>query len=237
MSKDHMIVSSANWLAARTALLAKEKQFTQLRDELAAERRKLPWRRVDKDYVFDGPDGKETLAELFDGRHQLIVYHFMFAPEDEVGCESCSFWADSFNGIYTHLNQRDVTFVAISRAPLAKLQGFAKRLGWSFKWVSSGNSDFNYDFNVSFKPADTARKMLQYNYTTMNSSHPEWPGVSVFFKDDEDVIFHTYSAYARGIDILNTAYNYLDLVPKGRDEEGLPFTMEWVRHHDQYERK
>ena len=235
MIKDHQIATKEDWLKARKALLAKEKQFTHLRDQLSAERRKLPWLRVEKNYVFDGSKGKESLSQLFGKRHQLVIYHFMFAPEDDVGCKSCSFWADSFNGIVAHLDQRDVTFAAISRAPLAKLQGFARRLGWSFKWLSAGDSDFNYDFNVSFRPDETA-KNLQYNYAPVKEPNPDLPGVSVFFKDDEGGIFHTYSAYARGIDILNTAYNYLDLVPKGRDEAGLPDTMEWVRLHDLYKR-
>ena len=235
MIKDHRIATKEDWIKARKALLAKERQFTHLRDQLSAERRKLPWRRVEKNYVFDGPDGKESLSRLFGKRHQLVIYHFMFAPEDDVGCKSCSFWADSFNGIVAHLDQRDVTFAAISRAPLAKLQGLARRLGWSFKWLSAGDSDFNYDFNVSFKPEEAAGN-LQYNYAPVKEPNPDLPGVSVFFKDDEGTIYHTYSAYARGIDMLNTAYNYLDLVPKGRDEADLPHTMAWVRHRDLYER-
>ena len=191
--------------------------------------------QVTKQYLFDGPEGKQTLGQLFNGRSQLIVYHFMFGPDWEVGCKSCSFWADNFNGIVPHLNQRDVTFVAVSRAPLAKLQAFATRLGWSFKWVSSSRSDFNYDYNVSFTPEDLADGSAIYNYAANKMNMPELPGISVFFKDAEGKVFHTYSCYARGLDMLNTAYHYLDLVPKGRDETGQPHSMAWVRLRDQYD--
>jgi predicted dithiol-disulfide oxidoreductase (DUF899 family) len=190
--------------------------------------------QVTKQYLFDGPEGKQTLGQLFNGRSQLIVYHFMFGPDWEVGCKSCSFWADNFNGIVPHLNQRDVTFVAVSRAPLAKLQAFATRLGWSFKWVSSSRNDFNYDYNVSFTPEDLADGSAIYNYAANKMNMPELPGISVLFKDAEGKVFHTYSCYARGLDMLNTAYHYLDLVPKGRDEAGLPHAMAWVRLRDQY---
>ena len=232
----HEIVSKSEWLQARKQLLAKEKEFTRLRDQLSTQRRSLPWLRIDKKYVFEGPNGRETLADLFEGRSQLVVYHFMFAPEWDVGCKSCSFWADNFNGITAHLNQRDVTFVAISRAPLPKLQAFAKRLGWTFKWVSSSGSDFNFDFNVSFKPEQVARGEATYNYAPFEEDGPERPGISAFAKDESGAVFHTYSAYGRGIDMMNTAYQYLDLVPKGRDEAGLPHTMAWVKLRDQYER-
>ncbi len=232
----HKVVPRDEWLAARGHLLAEEKELTRLRDELSEKRRALPWERVDKDYVFEGPEGKQSLAQVFDGRSQLIIYHFMFAPEAEVPCKSCSFWADNFNGIIAHLNQRDVTFVAISRAPLPKLQAFAKRLGWHFKWLSSGGSDFNYDYNVSFRPEDLASGKAIYNYGPTEMQMADLPGISVFFKDEEGAVFHTYSCYARGVDMLNTAYHYLDLVPKGRDEDGLSHTMAWVNFRDLYGR-
>ena len=230
----HRIVSPEEWTRQRRELLAKEKEFTRLRDELSRARRDLPWERVAKAYEFDGPGGKITLADAFDGRSQLVVYHFMFAPEWENGCKSCSFWADNFNGIVTHLNQRDVTFAAISRAPLPKLQAFARRLGWSFKWLSSEGSDFNYDYNVSFRPQDLAGEKGRLQLCALAMDMSDLPGVSVFFKDADGAIYHTYSAYSRGIDMLNTAYNYLDIVPKGRDEAGLQHSMAWVKLHDQY---
>jgi predicted dithiol-disulfide oxidoreductase (DUF899 family) len=232
----HKVVAKDAWIAARQQLLAKEKEFTRLRDQLSEQRRALPWERVEKDYVFEGPKGKESLAQLFDGRSQLVVYHFMFAPEAEVPCKSCSFWADNFNGIIAHLNQRDVTFVAISRAPLPKLQAFAKRLGWSFKWLSSGGNDFNYDYNVSFRAGDAGKGGASYNYRPTETTMSDLPGISVFSRDAEGQVFHTYSCYARGLDMMNTAYHYLDLVPKGRDEAGLPHTMSWVKFHDLYGR-
>jgi predicted dithiol-disulfide oxidoreductase (DUF899 family) len=231
---DHKIVSQDEWLEARKQLLAQEKEFTRFRDKLSEQRRKLPWVKVEKNYVFEGPQGKETLSDLFDGRSQLVVYHFMFGPDWEEGCPSCSFWADNFNGIGVHLNHRDVTMVAISRAPVEKLEAFKRRMGWNFKWLSSANNDFNYDHHVSF-PAELPEKELEYNYGKREIDSPELPGVSVFYRDTEGRVFHTYSSYARGIDILNTAYNYLDLVPKGRDEAGLEFSMAWLRYHDKYE--
>ena len=231
---DHQILSRDEWVDARRRLLAKEKDFLRLRDELSRERRELPWERVAKSYVFDGAAGKESLADLFAGRSQLIVYHFMFAPEAENGCKSCSFWADSYNGIIPHLNQRDVSFAAVSRAPLSKLQAFAARLGWSFKWVSSGNNDFNYDYQVSFRPEEVARGAATYNYANYREAMPDLPGFSVFLKDADGAVFHTYSTYARGLDPMNVTYQLLDLVPKGRDETGLPHPMSWVRFHDQY---
>jgi predicted dithiol-disulfide oxidoreductase (DUF899 family) len=234
MSAGQKIVSHADWLEARKQLLAKEKEFTRLRDQLSVQRRDLPWERVEKPYVFDGPAGRETLADLFAGKSQLVVYHFMFAPDWEVGCKSCSFWADNFNGIAPHLAQRDVSLVAISRAPLATLEAFRKRLGWSFKWVSSGDGDFNYDYEVSFTPDDLAGEVV-YNYDRRKTSMSDLPGISVFCKDAGGAIFHTYSCYARGLDMMNGAYHFLDLTPKGRDETGLPHTMAWVRLHDLYE--
>ena len=232
----HTIVSKDEWVEASKRHLAREKEFTRMRDQLSAERRALPWLRIDKDYTFDGPNGRETLAQLFGDRSQLVVYHFMFAPEWEVGCKSCSFWADNFNGITAHLRQRDVAFAAISRAPLAKLQGFAKRLGWSFKWLSSQGNDFNYDFEVSFQPDVLARGEAIYNFAKFPQGSSDMPGISVFAKDENGAIFRTYSTFGRGLDMMNTAYHYLDLVPKGRDEAGLAHTMEWVKLRDLYDR-
>lgn len=231
--KEHRVVSHADWMAARESLLAREKKFTRLRDQLNQTRRSLPWEKVDKEYVFEGPDGRETLAELFDGKRQLIVYHFMFGPGWKEGCAHCSFWADNFNAIGIHLKQRDTTMVAISRAPLKKLEGFKKRMGWNFKWVSSAKTDFNFDYHVSFKPEDLARKKTIYNYKRQDPGVPEREGVSVFYKDKNGAVFHTYSTYARGIDMLNTAYHYLDLTAKGRDEDP-DHTQDWVRHRDKY---
>ncbi|MFI5184076.1 MAG: DUF899 domain-containing protein [Vicinamibacteria bacterium] len=226
----HTVVTREDWLSARTALLAKEKEFSRLRDDLSRQRRELPWVKVDKEYAFDGPSGRETLSDLFLGRRQLVVYHFMFNPEANAGCKHCSFWADSFNGVDVHLSHRDVSFLAISRAPLAKIEAFKKRMGWSFKWVSSFGNEFNHDYHVSFNPEEVAKGAV-YNYvkTTVGADRE---GLSVFYKDDGGV-FHTYSTYARGIDMLNTAYNILDLVPKGRDEGDAP--QAWVLHHDRYQ--
>lgn len=228
----HQVVSKEEWIAARKRLLSKEKEFTRLRDELARERRELPWERVDKQYLFETASGQRALPDLFAGRQQLVVYHFMFAPEWESGCKSCSFWADNFNGIVAHLKQRDVSFVAVSRAPWKKLHAFAQRMGWSFKWVSSGGNDFNFDYQVSFTEQQM-RGEVEYNYGKRKFPATDAPGVSVFLRDG-DAVFHTYSSFGRGIDMLNTAYHYLDLVPKGRDEDGLPSTMAWVKLHDQY---
>jgi predicted dithiol-disulfide oxidoreductase (DUF899 family) len=232
---DHPVVSHDAWLGARTAFLAKEKEFTRLRDELSRQRRALPWEAVDKPYVFDGPRGKQTLAELFSPRSQLVVYHFMFAPEWDAGCKSCSFWADNFNGIDVHLAHRDVSFVAISRAPLAKIDAFQRRMGWSFPWLSSSGSDFNYDYGVSFTPEAQRGEGAVYNYTPREKTISDQVGISVFAKNEQGAVFHTYSCYERGVDMLNGAYHYLDLVPKGRDEDQLKFTQSWVRHHDAYE--
>jgi len=230
----HNIVSRQQWTEARKAFLAKEKEFTRARDRLSAERRALPWVKVDKAYVFDTPGGKKTLAELFDGRSQLIVYHFMLGPGWEEGCPSCSYLADHFDGANIHLAQRDVTFVAISRAPLAEIEAFKRRMGWHFPWASSFANDFNFDFHVSFAE-DAVGKDGDYNYERKEIVSDEMPGASVFYKDETGTVFHTYSAYARGLDILLGAYNFLDLTPKGRDEAELPWTMAWVRHHDRYE--
>ena len=232
--KGHRVVSHEEWLAARTAFLAKEKEFTRLRDELSQQRRGLPWEAVTKAYVFDGPNGKQTLPELFDYRSQLIVYHFMFDPSWDAGCPSCSFWADHFNPAIVHINHRDATMIAVSHAPYSKLAAYEKRMGWNFKWVSSHENDFNFDYNVSFSPEELAKKQALYNFKMQNPGHSEREGMSVFFKDEKGSVFHTYSAYARGIDLLNTAYNYMDLTPKGRDEGGR--NQYWVRRHDEYER-
>jgi predicted dithiol-disulfide oxidoreductase (DUF899 family) len=229
------IVSQEQWLAARKAHLAKEKEFTRLRDQLSAERRALPWTRVEKRYVFEGPDGQQALAELFEGRSQLIVYHFMLGPGWEQGCPSCSFVADHIDGALVHLAHRDVTLLAVSRAPLPEIEAFRKRMGWRFKWVSSFGSDFNADFHVSFSPDELPKGQVYYNYHMTSFPSEEGPGASVFYKDPDGTVFHTYSAYARGLDMLVGAYNYLDLVPKGRDEAALPWTMAWVRHHDRYD--
>lgn len=231
---NHRIVSKDEWLAARSALLKKEKEFTVLRDKLGQQQRDMPWVSVDKEYLFVGPNGKQTLSDLFDGRTQLIVYHFMYDPNWDAGCPSCSFWADNFNGIVVHLNQRDVTMIAVSRAPYSKIEEYKKRMGWNFKWVSSYDNDFNFDYHVSFTPKELSEKKAFYNYNLQDTHSPEREGVSVFYKDTAGHVFHTYSAYARGIDVLNVAYHYLDLVPKGRDEDGHEFTQFWVRRHDEY---
>ena len=227
---EHEVVGHDEWIEARKALLAKEKEFTRRRDELSEQRRALPWERVEKEYVFDATDGKKTLADLFDGRSQLVVYHFMFGPDDEEGCKSCSFWADNFDPDVIHLKARDVTLIAVSRAPLEKLTVYRERMGWSFEWVSSSENDFNFDYGASFSQEDQQRPV--YNYGTLRPNIRNREGMSVFFKDKAGKVFHTYSAYARGIDLLNTAYNYLDLVPKGRDEDGRG--QYWVRRHDEY---
>jgi predicted dithiol-disulfide oxidoreductase (DUF899 family) len=231
---NHRIVSKDEWLAARSALLKKEKEFTLLRDKLGQQQRDMPWVLVDKEYLFDGPNGKQTLSDLFDGRSQLIVYHFMYDPNWDAGCPSCSFWADNFNGIVVHLNQRDVTMIAVSKAPYSKIGEYKKRMGWDFKWVSSYDNDFNFDYHVSFTAEELSEKKAFYNYNLQDTHSPEREGVSVFYKDTAGHVFHTYSAYARGIDVLNVAYHYLDLVPKGRDEDGHEFPQFWVRRHDEY---
>jgi len=228
------VVSQAEWLAARKDFLAKEKEFTRLRDELSRQRRELPWEKVEKQYLFDGRKGKESLADLFGGRSQLIVYHFMFGPGWKEGCPSCSYLADHFDGPAIHLANRDVTLAVISRAPIAEIEAFKKRMGWKFHWVSSFASDFNYDYHVSFTPEERAKGKVSYNYESMAFPSEEGPGLSVFSKDANGDVFHTYSSYARGLDIIVGAYNFLDMAPKGRDEQGLAHTMAWVRHHDNY---
>lgn len=230
----HSVVSQQEWLKARKALLAREKEFTRERDALSAARRDLPWVEVEKAYTFDGAEGRETLADLFDGKSQLLVYHFMLGPGWVQGCPSCSFLADHFDGANIHLAQRDVAFVAVSRAPLAEIEAYKKRMGWHFKWVSSHGSDFNHDFHVSFTSEEKSRGKVEYNYALGEFPSEEAPGLSAFIKD-AGAVYHTYSAYARGLDILVGAYNFLDLAPKGRDEANLPWSMAWVRRHDEYE--
>ncbi|HET8911699.1 MAG TPA: thioredoxin family protein [Ktedonobacteraceae bacterium] len=231
---NHPVVSHEDWLAARTTFLVKEKEFSQMREELARQRRALPWEKIEKQYTFEGPNGKETLAELFGKHSQLVVYHFMFDPEDSEGCPHCSFWADSFNGGSVHLPHRDVNFVAISRAPLSKIKPFKQRMGWNFKWLSSFQSDFNYDYKISFTPEEAHSHTAFYNYTQTDPGPLDREGISVFYKDEDGKLFHTYSCFARGIDMMNTTYQFLDLVPKGRDEAHLPDPQDWVRHHDRY---
>jgi predicted dithiol-disulfide oxidoreductase (DUF899 family) len=228
------VVPQADWLAARRELLTKEKEFTRLRDELSRQRRELPWELVEKRYVFNGPKGKETLADLFDGRSQLIVYHFMFGPGWKEGCPSCSFLADNIDGAVVHLAQRNTTLVAISRATLPEIEAFKKRMGWGFKWVSSFANAFNFDYRVSFSEEERAKGKVYYNYDTTDFPSEEAPGASVFYKNGAGEVFHTYSSYGRGLDLLLGAYNYLDLTPKGRDEDELPYPMAWIRHHDRY---
>jgi predicted dithiol-disulfide oxidoreductase (DUF899 family) len=229
------VVSPNEWLEARKQFLAKEKEFTRLRDELSRQRRELPWERVGKSYVFTGPAGEVKLADLFGDRNQLVIYHFMLGPDWGEGCPSCSFLADHFNSFLVHLNARDVSFAAVSRAPLPQIEAFKQRMGWTFPWVSSFNNDFNYDYHVSFTKDEMAEGKVYYNYVRQTFGSEEAPGLSVFYKDATGEIFHTYSTYARGLDILVGTYNFLDLVSKGRDEDDLTFTMAWVRHHDKYE--
>jgi predicted dithiol-disulfide oxidoreductase (DUF899 family) len=232
---NHPVVSTDRWVAERKTLLAHEKELTRLRDQIARERRALPWERIEKNYVFDGPEGRRTLADLFEGRRQLMVQHFMFAPGWEQGCPSCSFMADHVDGMTLHLAHRDVTLLAVSRAPLANIERFRRRMGWQFKWVSSHANDFNHDFGVSFTPEERARGKVNYNYALQPFPDEEAPGISVFYKDDAGDVFHTYSTYGRGVEVMMGTYDLLDLTPKGRDEREVFYKMEWVRHHDRYE--
>lgn len=234
-TENHPVVSNDRWVSERKILLAREKELMRLHDQIARERRALPWERVEKDYVFDAPEGRRTLSDLFGGRRQLLVQHFMFGPGWEEGCKSCSFMADHSDGMNMHLANRDITLVAISRAPLADIERFRRRMGWQFKWVSSHDSEFNHDFGVSFTPEEQARGEVYYNYGMQPFPSEEAPGISVFYKDDAGTVFHTYSTYGRGVEVMMGAYNMMDLTPKGRDEDHLSFTMEWVRHHDRYE--
>ncbi len=216
------------------ALLEEEKEFTRARDALSAKRRALPWVRIDKPYRFEGDAGRLTLSDLFGPRRQLIVFHFMFAPDWEKPCKSCSFWADGFSGVIAHLAQRDTAFVAVSRAPLEQLEARKRQMGWSFPWLSSGDGDFNYDFSVSFRDEDVKSGAATYNYRQMQGPMADLPGISAFVKGDDGGVFHTYSTFARGLDLMNPAYNLLDLTALGRQEEGLPSSMSWVRLHDEY---
>ncbi len=227
-------VGRQQWIAARKALLEREKELTRLGDEVARERRALPWVRVDKDYLFDTADGKRRLADLFEGRHQLVLQHLMLTPGGEQACKGCSYMADHTDPTLAHLAARDTTFVAVSRAPLGEIERFRQRMGWKFRWVSSQGSDFNRDFHVTFTRDEIDRGTADYNYGGMTPGE-EMPGVSVFYKDEAGEVFHTYSTFGRGVEVMMHTYRLLDLTPKGRDEDGLDFTMSWVRHHDRYE--
>jgi predicted dithiol-disulfide oxidoreductase (DUF899 family) len=230
----HKIVSREEWIQARNELLAREKEFTRARDRLSELRRALPWVKVEKAYTFEAAEGQKTLGELFGGKRQLIVQHYMFAPDWNEPCKSCSFWADGYDRMVPHLSARDTAFVAVSRAPIQKLLAFRKRMGWTFEWVSSEKSDFNYDFAVSFTPQEIKSGAKIYNFGSLAFNIEEAPGISVFYHDGAGNIFHTYSCFARGLDMMNAAYQYLDLTPLGRHEEGLPFPMDWVRLRDRY---
>ncbi len=229
------IVSQEEWLSARKALLAKEKEFTRQRDRLSAERREMPWVRVEKDYVFDGVGGPVSLKELFGPCSQLIVYHFMFGPDWEEPCKSCSYISDSFNGTDAHMKARDIAFTAVSAAPVDRLQAFAKRMGWTFRWVSSQGNDFNRDYHVSFTQDELDSGAVNDNSAPTGFPATEAPGISVFARDETGAVFHTYSSYARGLDLLIGTYNYIDLAPKGRNEDTLPWPMAWIRYHDSYD--
>jgi len=235
LAREHKIVTQEKWIAARKALLKKEKESTRLLDELAAERHNLPWVKVDKNYIFDTPAGKVMLADLFAGHDQLVIYHFMFGPDWQEGCPSCSFVSDHFDAALPHLAARDVTLAVVSHAPLAKLEAFKKRMDWHFNWVSSHGSDFNADYHVSFTPEEIAQGKVNYNYTMQEFPSAEAPGLSVFYKDAAGDVFHTYSTYGRGLELLMSTYRILDVVPRGRDEDGLDFPMAWVRYHDRYD--
>jgi predicted dithiol-disulfide oxidoreductase (DUF899 family) len=230
----HSVVDHKTWLQKRIELLAREKEFTQLRDELSAARRELPWEEVSKHYKFATVDGQKSLAELFAGHSQLLIYHFMFGPDWEAGCPSCSFWADNFERNVIHLAHRDIRLLAVARAPLPKLQAYSERLGWSFDWASSQDNDFNADFDVSFSPEELENGTANYNYKAGGFGGTEAPGISVFFRDDDGRVYHTYSTYARGLDMLNAGYHLMDLTPRGRDEAELDFSMAWVRRRDEY---
>ncbi|HEY4066792.1 MAG TPA: thioredoxin family protein [Burkholderiaceae bacterium] len=232
---NHPVVPNAQWTSERKALLVREKELLRLQDELARERRALPWERVEKDYVFDTPAGPRRLAELFEGRRQLLVQHFMLGPGWEQGCPSCSYMADHTDGMNVHLAHRDITMLAVSRAPLAEIERFKTRMGWRFEWISSNGSEFNHDFGVSFTPQEHARGAANYNYQPLSFPAQEMPGISVFYRDDAGAVFHTYSTYGRGVEVMMGAYRLMDLTPEGRGERDVPNRMEWVRHHDRYE--
>jgi predicted dithiol-disulfide oxidoreductase (DUF899 family) len=232
--ENRKVVSQKEWLAARKKLLIQEKKFSKVRDELNLQRRKLPWVKIEKEYSFYGPSGKVSLADLFRGKGQLIIYHFMFGPGWKEGCPHCSFWADHFDSVNIHIGQRDTAFAVVSRAPWKEIQPFKKRMGWKFAWVSSFDTDFNFDFLVSFTPAQISSGVLPYNYGSIKMKIDELQGVSAFYRDRKDV-YHTYSSYARGIDLMNTTYNFIDLTAKGRDEKQ-GAAQNWVRYRDQYKR-
>jgi predicted dithiol-disulfide oxidoreductase (DUF899 family) len=231
----HEVVSAEKWRSARVELLKKEKELTRLRDEISKQRRELPWEKIEKKYVFDGPKGKQTLADLFEGKSQLIVYHFMLGPGWKEGCPSCSYLGDHFDGTLPHLTARDVRLVAISRAPFTEIEAFNKRMGWKFPWYSSNGTDFNLDYHVSQSKEEAGMAEVYYNYAMQKFPAEERPGASVFYKDAAGNVFHTYSTYGRGLDMFLGTYHWLDIVPKGRDEDGLKFSMAWVRHHDKYD--
>ncbi len=235
VTQNHPVVSHQEWLSARKTFLAKEKEFSRARDEISRQRRALPWEKVEKQYIFDGPQGQESLAQLFAGKSQLLVYHFMFAPDWDEGCPHCSFWADHYDAAAVHLPHRDAALVVVSRAPLEKIKAFQQRMGWHFKWLSSHGNDFNYDYGVSFTPEQLRKGTAVYNYAKMTDKDSEREGFSAFYRDPGGTVFHTYSTYARGIDLLNGTYNFLDMAPKGRDEDGPEGVQAWVRYHDRYE--
>jgi len=231
--KEHKVVSPKEWLFARKKFLVKEKKLTKLRDQLAKERRALPWEKVEQNYLFDGPEGKETLADLFGDKSQLVVWHFMLGKDWKEGCEGCSFWADSFNGNIVHMAAKDITMIAVSRAPMKKIEAYKKRMGWSFKWVSSQSNSFNVDYRVSSTPEEFRKGKGYYNYETVPFTFDEMPGASAFYKDDKGDVYHTYSTFGRGMDPLNAGYQYIDLTAKGRNEPAKN-PSHWVRRHDQY---
>lgn len=232
---NHPVASRDDWLAQRRALLAREKELTHLGDQVARERHALPWVRLDKTYTFDTPAGRRTLADLFEGRRQLMVQHFMLAPGWEQGCKSCSFMADHLVGAKVHLEQRDLSLLLVSRAPLAEIERFRQRMGWDFAWASAHDSDFNHDFAVSFPPESRVDGEVFYNYAMTAFPQEEAPGISFFYKDEAGDVFHTYSTFGRGVEVMMGTYDLLDMAPRGRDEDALAYTMEWVRHHDRYE--
>ena len=235
--RPHAVVSHDEWMTARRAFLKKEREFTRLRDELNEARQALPWERVDKPYMFETLSGKASLADLFEGRRQLLVWHFMFGPDWQQGCSHCSFWADGWNGVVEHLKQRDTTIMAISQAPLSKIEVFRKRMGWTFSWASSGNTDFNFDYQASARPDELKAKKVLYNYQIMEPFSDQMHGCSAFYRDEDSTVYHTYSTYARGVDMLNVAYQFLDLTALGRDEDWTqPHPSGWVRHRDRYGR-
>lgn len=230
----HQVVDHEEWIRQRKAFLQREKEFTKRRDELNAARRELPWEKVEKEYVFDTVGGRKTLGELFEDRRQLLVYHFMFGPDWDAGCPSCSFWADGYDRNFVHLAQRDITLIAVSRAPLEKLQAYRDRMGWTFSWVSSHDNDFNWDYDVSFEQRDADRGDVYYNYAPSSFPSTEGPGLSAFYRDGDGTVYHTYSTFARGLDMFNAAYHMMDVAPLGRNEDALPYAQAWVRRRDEY---